>query len=119
LPDLWKWTLASGLLAVILGILVLVWPGISILVAATLFGVYLLVSTLRRAFQHLHDTVADKQTKLDLHAALRGADLAEGYAVSAVDSPWPPSMRPNTPCWMRSGLGRRRRSPQLTGPGRA
>ena len=35
--------------------------------------------------QHLHDTVADKQTKLDLHAALRGADLAEGYAVSAVD----------------------------------
>jgi hypothetical protein len=29
--------------------------------------------------------VADKQTKLDLPAALRGADLAEGYAVSAVD----------------------------------
>ena len=27
--------------------------------------------------------MADKQTKLDLHAALRGADLAEGYAVSA------------------------------------
>jgi uncharacterized membrane protein HdeD (DUF308 family) len=38
LPDLWKWTLASGVLAVILGICVLVWPGISILVAATLFG---------------------------------------------------------------------------------
>jgi uncharacterized membrane protein HdeD (DUF308 family) len=45
LPDLWKWTLASGLLAVILGILVLAWQGISILVAATLIGVYLLVST--------------------------------------------------------------------------
>ena len=29
--------------------------------------------------------VADKQTKLDLHAALRGADLAEGYAISAED----------------------------------
>ena len=43
LPDLWKWTLASGLLAVILGILVLAWPGISILVAATLIGVHLLV----------------------------------------------------------------------------
>jgi uncharacterized membrane protein HdeD (DUF308 family) len=42
LPDLWKWTLASGL-AVILGILVLAWPGISILVAATLIGVHLLV----------------------------------------------------------------------------
>jgi uncharacterized membrane protein HdeD (DUF308 family) len=50
LPDLWKWTLASGLLAVILGILVLVWPGISILVAATLFAVYLLVSTLSPRF---------------------------------------------------------------------
>ena len=85
MPDLWKWTLASGLLAVILGILVLVWPGISILVAATLFGVTCWASTLSSRFQHLHDTVADKQTKLDLHAALRGGDLAEGYAVSAVD----------------------------------
>ena len=85
MPDLWKWTLASGLLAVILGMLMLVWPGISILVAATLFAVYLLVCTLSSRFQHLHDTVADKQTKLDLHAALRGADLAEGYAISAVD----------------------------------
>ena len=44
LPDLWKWTLASGVLAVILGICVQVWPGISILVAAILFGVHLLVS---------------------------------------------------------------------------
>jgi hypothetical protein len=45
LPDRWKWTLASGLLAVILGILVLAWQGISILVAATLIGVYQLAST--------------------------------------------------------------------------
>jgi len=45
LPDRWKWTLASGLLAAILGILVLAWQGISILVAATLIGVYLPVST--------------------------------------------------------------------------
>jgi uncharacterized membrane protein HdeD (DUF308 family) len=44
LPDLWKWTLASGVLAVILGVCVLVWPGISILVAATLFGLYLLIT---------------------------------------------------------------------------
>ena len=73
MPDLWKWRLASGLLAVILGILVLAWPGISILVAATLFAVYLLV-TLSSRFQHLHDTVGDKQPNLDLHAALRGAD---------------------------------------------
>ena len=66
MPDLWKWTLASGLLAVILGILVLVWSGISIRVAATSFGVYLLVSTLSSRFQPLHDRVADKQTRLDL-----------------------------------------------------
>src|ERR1700694_5499491 len=44
LPHLWKSTLASGVLAVILGILVLAWPGISILVAAILFGAYLLVT---------------------------------------------------------------------------
>lgn len=34
----------SGLLAVLLGILVLVWPGISILVASIFFGAYLLVT---------------------------------------------------------------------------
>jgi uncharacterized membrane protein HdeD (DUF308 family) len=44
LPHLWKSTLASGLIAVALGIVVLVWPGISILVAAILFGAYLLVT---------------------------------------------------------------------------
>jgi hypothetical protein len=37
---------------VILGILVLAWPGVSILVAAMMIAVYLLVSTCRRAFQH-------------------------------------------------------------------
>ncbi|MBV8929625.1 MAG: HdeD family acid-resistance protein [Mycobacteriaceae bacterium] len=44
LPHLWKSTLLSGVLAVILGILVLAWPGISILVAAVIFGAYLLIS---------------------------------------------------------------------------
>src|SRR6202140_2871935 len=44
LPHLWKSILASGVLAVILGILVSAWPGISILVAAILFGAYLLVT---------------------------------------------------------------------------
>ena len=29
LPNLWKWTLASGVLAVILGVCVLVWPGMA------------------------------------------------------------------------------------------
>jgi uncharacterized membrane protein HdeD (DUF308 family) len=44
LQHLWKSALLSGVLSVILGILVLVWPGISILVAACLFGAYLLIS---------------------------------------------------------------------------
>jgi|SRR5271166_1423929 len=44
LPDLWKSTLVSGLLAVALGVLVLLWPDISIEAAAIVFGVYLVVS---------------------------------------------------------------------------
>jgi uncharacterized membrane protein HdeD (DUF308 family) len=44
LPHLWKSTLVSGILSLILGILVLAWPGISILVAAVWFGVYLLIT---------------------------------------------------------------------------
>ena len=41
-PHGWKAALASGLISVLLGVLILVWPGISILVASVLFGVYLL-----------------------------------------------------------------------------
>lgn len=44
LPHLWKSTLVSGILSLILGVLVLAWPGISILVAAVWFGVYLLIT---------------------------------------------------------------------------
>ena len=44
LQHLWKSTLLSGLLAVILGILVLAWPGITIVVAAIFFGAYLLIT---------------------------------------------------------------------------
>jgi uncharacterized membrane protein HdeD (DUF308 family) len=44
LPHLWKSTLVSGILSLILGVLVLAWPGISVLVAAIWFGVYLLIS---------------------------------------------------------------------------
>jgi uncharacterized membrane protein HdeD (DUF308 family) len=44
LQHLWKSALLSGILAVILGILVLVWPGITIVVAAIFFGAYLLVT---------------------------------------------------------------------------
>jgi uncharacterized membrane protein HdeD (DUF308 family) len=44
LPHLWKSTLVSGILSLALGILVLAWPGISVLVAAIWFGVYLLIT---------------------------------------------------------------------------
>jgi uncharacterized membrane protein HdeD (DUF308 family) len=44
LPHLWKSTLASGILALTLGILVYLLPGDSILVTAILFGIYLLVT---------------------------------------------------------------------------
>ena len=41
---LWKTVLAWGVSSVLLGVVVLIWPGISIEVAAILFGAYLLVS---------------------------------------------------------------------------
>jgi uncharacterized membrane protein HdeD (DUF308 family) len=44
MQHLWKSTLLSGVLAVVLGILVLAWPAITILVAAIFFGAYLLVT---------------------------------------------------------------------------
>jgi uncharacterized membrane protein HdeD (DUF308 family) len=42
--QLWKAMLAWGLLTVALGVVVLVWPGKSIVVASALFGAYLLIS---------------------------------------------------------------------------
>ena len=44
LQHLWKSALLSGVLAVILGVLVLAWPAITIIVAAIFFGAYLLVT---------------------------------------------------------------------------
>ena len=41
---LWKFAMVWGVLSVALGALILAWPGTSILVASTLFGVYLLLS---------------------------------------------------------------------------
>ncbi|MEU5217031.1 HdeD family acid-resistance protein [Streptomyces sp. NPDC020807] len=40
----WQALLIAGLVSVVLGILVLVWPGASLLVAGVLFGLYLLFS---------------------------------------------------------------------------
>jgi uncharacterized membrane protein HdeD (DUF308 family) len=47
---LWASAILNGLLAVILGVVILLWPGPSILVAAVVFGVYLLVSGIAQVF---------------------------------------------------------------------
>lgn len=44
LRHLWKSTLVSGILALAVGVLALAWPGQTILVAAILFGAYLLIT---------------------------------------------------------------------------
>ena len=46
---LWKSMLGLGLIALTLGVVVLVWPGKSVLVAGVLFGVYLLGSGIAQA----------------------------------------------------------------------
>jgi uncharacterized membrane protein HdeD (DUF308 family) len=43
---LWRWELVAGLLAILIGVMVLAWPGPPTLIASTLFGVYLLISGL-------------------------------------------------------------------------
>ncbi|HEX4221304.1 MAG TPA: HdeD family acid-resistance protein [Pseudonocardiaceae bacterium] len=39
----WQAVLVTGIVAIVLGVLVLMWPGISIIVAGVLFGLYLVV----------------------------------------------------------------------------
>ena len=48
--QVWKGTLVWGVLTIVLGAMVLVWPGPTILVAATMLGVYLLISGLAELF---------------------------------------------------------------------
>ena len=48
--QLWKNKLAAGVLTIVVGAMVLAWPGPTILVAATMFGVYLLVSGFAELF---------------------------------------------------------------------
>lgn len=47
---LWQSMILFGLTAVILGVVIVVWPGKSIIVAAVLFGVYLVVSGIVMVF---------------------------------------------------------------------
>lgn len=47
---MWKSALLSGLLAIVLGALVLLWPGKTLIVVAALFGAYLVLSGIAQVF---------------------------------------------------------------------
>jgi uncharacterized membrane protein HdeD (DUF308 family) len=49
-PHLWKSVLLTGILSVILGAMVLRWPGATIVTAAIFFGAYLLVTGISQVF---------------------------------------------------------------------
>jgi uncharacterized membrane protein HdeD (DUF308 family) len=49
-PHLWKSVLLTGILTVVLGAMILAWPGPTLLVAAILFGAYLLVTGISQVF---------------------------------------------------------------------
>jgi uncharacterized membrane protein HdeD (DUF308 family) len=50
LPHLWKSAAVSGLLAIVLGVVVVIWTGTSITLAAIFFGVALLVTGIQQVF---------------------------------------------------------------------
>jgi len=87
--DLWKTVLASGVLTLILGVLVLVWPGISILVAAVLFGAFLVVSGIAQVVAALRlDVSVGSRVLLFISGALSVVlgvlafrHFGQGYAV--------------------------------------
>ena len=69
--ELWKTVLASGLMALVLGVVVLIWPGKSILVAAVLFGAYLIVSGIAQiAFALTLDVTVSSRVLMLLSGAL-------------------------------------------------
>ena len=68
---LWKARLALGLIALALGVVILVWPGPSILVAAVLFGLFLVLSGIVEiAFAFTLDVSVGNRILLFLSGAL-------------------------------------------------
>lgn len=68
---LWKARLALGLIALALGVVLLVWPGPSILVAAVLFGLFLVLSGIvEMAFAFTLDVSVGNRILLFLSGAL-------------------------------------------------
>jgi uncharacterized membrane protein HdeD (DUF308 family) len=89
LQHLWKSALISGILAVVLGVLVLAWPGKTIVIAAIFFGAYLLINGIAQvifAFS-LHVSAGGRVLLLISGAAslilavLAFRHFGEGYAV--------------------------------------
>ncbi|MFS4097562.1 HdeD family acid-resistance protein [Streptomyces sp. AF1A] len=66
----WQAVLVTGIASLILGILVLLWPGPSLLVAGVLFGVYLVISGI---FQLVSAFGTHKTTSLRVLAFISGA----------------------------------------------
>ncbi|MFJ9345036.1 HdeD family acid-resistance protein [Streptomyces sp. NPDC101237] len=66
----WQTVLLTGIASLILGVLVLVWPGASLLAAGVLFGVYLLISGV---FQLASAFGTHKTTSLRVLAFISGA----------------------------------------------
>jgi uncharacterized membrane protein HdeD (DUF308 family) len=86
LPHLWKSTLMSGVLAVLLGALVLAWPGKTLLVAAIFFGAYLLVSGVMQVVMAFSLRVSGAQRFLLLISGLASVALAVLCFLSLEDS---------------------------------
>ena len=88
-PHLWKSALLSGLLSIVMGVLMLVWPGKTLVVAAVLFGAYLLISGIAQVFFafSLHVTAGGRVLLFISGAAslvlavLAFRHFGEGYAV--------------------------------------
>ncbi|MFJ9816095.1 HdeD family acid-resistance protein [Streptomyces sp. NPDC101151] len=66
----WQVVLVTGIASLVLGVLVLVWPGASLLAAGVLFGLYLLISGV---FQLISAFGTHKTTSLRVLAFISGA----------------------------------------------
>lgn len=87
--QLWKSTVLSGVVAIALGALVLLWPGKTLVVAAFLFGAYLLISGIAQVFMAfgLHSSAGSRILLFISGAAslilavLAFRHFGEGYAL--------------------------------------
>ncbi|MGZ8808342.1 MAG: HdeD family acid-resistance protein [Mycobacterium sp.] len=89
LQNVWKAVLAWGALTLLLGVAILVWPGISIGVAAILFGTYLIMSGIAQViFAFALEVPGGERVLLFISGALSLVlgvlafrNLGEGYAI--------------------------------------